>query len=30
MLDLATLHSILNLMVLSVNLTVNSATILSN
>jgi len=30
MLDLKTLHSILNSMVLSVNLTVNSATILSN
>jgi len=30
MLDLETLHSILNSMVLSVNLTVNSATILSN
>jgi len=30
MLDLDTLHSILNSMVLSVNLTVNSATILSN
>jgi len=30
MLDLATLHSIFNSMVLSVNLTVNSATILSN
>jgi len=30
MLDLTTLHSILNSMVLSVNLTVNSATILSN
>jgi len=30
MLDLTTLHRILNSMVLSVNLTVNSATILSN
>jgi len=30
MLDLETLHRILNSMVLSVNLTLNSATILSN